>query len=194
MKLQRAFGVVCVTGLLAGCSWVNHVSKRHNNDYLAQSNEIAPLTLPAGKSRDQLKAFYPTPSNRPAEKTPPSLLPPGSHIAHPTSNSQTSLVKQPDGAEALFIKSNPEVAFKDVGNALTDSGYRVLDQDQSLGAYFVLDAQQTNGRITKATPIVRVNVISDGTGSEVTLASHGGEHLTPQINDRVLRTIQQHLG
>lgn len=204
MRIMKLTGMACVVAALAGCSWSKSQLHRHDNDYVQGGGQVAQMDLPAGERAHQMGEYYPVPPGGNVDARPPSLTPPGSNlhsskdapvkVAQKTSANKTQLVKLKSGSEALVMASNSTAAWGKVGSALKASGFQVLDQDSDMGTYFILDAKETNDRITKQTPILRVNVTADQQNTQVTLASHDNGSVADTVSDRILHQLQQQLG
>ena len=204
MRIIKLTGMACIVVALAGCSWSKQKLHRHDNDYVQGGGQIAQMDLPSGDRAHRMGEYYPIPPNGNVDAKPPSLVPPGSNlhsskekstkVAKAASATKTQLVKLKSGDEALVMANTNAKAWGKVGSALKASGFQVLDQDSDMGTYFILDANETNNRITKQTPILRVNLKADQKNTQVTLASHDNGAVSAKVSDRILHQLQQQLG
>ncbi len=198
MRIIKTAGIACAVMALAGCSWTNKQLHRHDNDYVSGAATVQHMDdSSAGRRAHSMGEYYPVPSHSDLHGKPPSIVPPGSNLH--TSNTKATqgkpqIVKLKGGSEALVMAANTQQAWSKVGKALKASGYQVLDQDSEMGAYFILDAKETQNKITKQTPILRVNLKTEDKQTSVTMASHDNGALANKVTDRVLHEIQQHLG
>jgi uncharacterized lipoprotein len=188
--MMRVLGVSVITLAMTGCAATSRLVHRHDNDYLKASKSDAALKLPASASSQNIKSAYPIPKGAAPEAVAPSLVPPGSQIHQIRKN----LNAKKTTTAALPLSMSTKVAWVKVGASLKRGGYQVLDQDRAMGAYFVLDPQETGGKVTKTTPILRVNVTGNTEASNVTVASHGNTAINAAISQRVLTSISSHMG
>ncbi len=183
---------------LMGCTQTHNLIHRHDNDYLKQDSGHAALKIPAGTPTKNIHAYFPISEKATTEKTPPSLVPPGSKInqykADTHLKSSARRVRTNDGVEALQLKMTSAKAWSVLGASLTKSGYPVLDKDKAMGAYFVSDPQQTAGKTTKQTPIYLVTLKADSNTTLISVAKHNNTPLAATISDRILKNLQAHLG
>lgn len=97
-------------------------------------------------------------------------------------------------AETLTISQNPQQAWAQIGKALRGTSYQVLDQDQSMNSYYILDAVSTDNQVTKATPIYRVYLKAVGNQTEVSILDHNNQRASSDVASRIIDAIQHHLG
>ncbi|MDF1796249.1 MAG: outer membrane protein assembly factor BamC [Coxiellaceae bacterium] len=197
MRIIITAGIACAVVSLAGCSYTSRQLHRHDNDYARGAGTVAHMNAPAGARAHSMGEYYPVPSHADLHGKPPSIKPPGSGLQTSSVSvpkGKTRLVKSKSGDETLVMAANNRVAWSKVGKALKASGYQVLDEDSEMGAYFILDAKETHNKITKQTPILRVNLKANDQQTAISMASHDNAKLDSKISDRVLHEIQKHIG
>lgn len=182
-----------VLGLgLVGCA-------DHDKDYIQQSNTIAPMTTTAGTGMKVGENYYPVPGKPNInQSTPPSLIPPGSHLQETsteTKNTTRAQLKTTDsGVEALVISGNLTTAWNQVNKALPSTPYRLLDQDRSMSSFYILDLPSTNNQLTRGTPIYRLYLQSAGDNvTQVTVLDQKNKPLSPDLQHQILSALQQGL-
>jgi uncharacterized lipoprotein len=140
--------------------------------------------------------FYEVPeSNAPEGPTPP-MTPPGSHLDQ--ARPQTNQMSQQDrirNAESAKIQghTNPTAngprpvginfsqAWVKVGHILQAASYKIVEKDNSLGTYYVIDTSKTGGKVKKDMPIYQVHLKPSGNGTTVSV-SPSNPSLQQQLN------------
>lgn len=182
---------------LAGCATVEKVmpqSGKNNDEVAAQS--VTPIKVPEGMSAGNMQSYYPVPPIAVTESggmaTQPAalLVPPNSQVQQPAPvvSHATPAPQNPtvlaSSSSALVLAMNKNQAWGKVGKALSSSGYKIMQQDKGMGAYYILD----QGKLTKDTPIYRVNLKSSGDNTTVTVVDNNGQ-LAPAAG-RILGTLK----
>ncbi len=183
---------------LVGCS-------NHNKDYLKQAQTVQPIVVPEGTAVKPSASYYPI-VNVPANGAQsPSLVPPGSNLdrfknqsqAQPTGSQKNAVasasISRTTSGEALTLNIQPTVAWDRVGRALHQTAYKILDQDQSMGSYYVLDVVSTGGKITKTTPVYRVYLKDAGNQTNVVVLNQENRPAEKDAADRILTAVQKKL-
>lgn len=188
--------VVFTSTVLTGCTY-------HEDQYLRESQTVKPISTTNTKVRKG-KSFYPVP-NIPAQTSTeaPSLVPPDSNLQRfekkpksaASSNKQqfARIESSGKGGQSLVLAEKSSLAWKDVGKALHDTSYQILDQDPSIGSYYILDAKSTGNKITKTTPIYRVLLKSDGGNTHVVLLNDKNQPASADVSKRILKALQKKL-
>lgn len=192
--MKNIFSLLIITILLAGCS---SFSKQSN--YMNAKN-LPPTRVPRAMVLGPQQTFYPIP---PVSMAPmagnPSLLPPGSRSAQIQAQKQmmtqanaparTSAVIA-SSSTSLVLNLNYDQAWNDVGRALKSSGNKVMQQDKSMGAYYILDLAGTGGQLKTTTPIYRVSIKSVGNNMNVTLLDANNNLVNPSVSSRILGRLK----
>ncbi|MGB6976678.1 MAG: outer membrane protein assembly factor BamC [Gammaproteobacteria bacterium] len=132
----------------------------------------------------QTATQYAEPNVEPRPQTTTAATPPA-----PTSSAPSS------GPVIVAINYDYSKAWDKVGQALRASGYRVLQQDSSLGRYYVLDLAGTNGKLQRNTPIYQVHLIEIGNGkTQLNLLNSSNKPADGNTARRILGAVQQKLG
>jgi uncharacterized lipoprotein len=98
------------------------------------------------------------------------------------------------GPVIVTVNYDYSQAWDKVGQALRSSGYRVLQQDSSLGRYYVLDLAGTNGQLKRSTPIYQVHLIEIGNGkTQLNLLDSNNKPADGNASRRILGAVQQKL-
>lgn len=194
MLMRRVALVACIL-MLGGCTWVSKKMNQHDDDYLKQSDTIASTRIPSGVKTEPMESYYPVPAGESTgTAAPPSVVPPGSAIQTSEQEVKQGTDLVAESPDILFIKAPPASAWPKVASALKASDLTVLDQDQGMGAYFILDKVQTHHQVTKETPILRVNLQPQEGGTLVSVASQENKPLPPVVEQRIIDTLKKYLG
>ncbi len=188
-------------GLLGGCL---AACSNHNTAYLKQSQTVHPIVAPSGVGIQPSQSFYPVSGSAGASSQPPSMVPPGSNLDRfkkKNSAEAAGLQKQEfarlfldkSGQETLLINAKNQQAWAFVGDALHRTPYKVLDQDEGMNSFYVLDKAVSGGRIQETTPIYRVYLQSQGNQTEVGLLDQTNKPVDSEIAKRILSDLQEKL-
>lgn len=95
----------------------------------------------------------------------------------------------------LQLHMSEQKAWESVGKALLAAHVQVLDQDDTMGSYFILDPTATNNRITATTPIYRINLLAQGSDmTQVVVLDQKDQKADSLVTARVLNTLRRSLG
>lgn len=95
----------------------------------------------------------------------------------------------------LQLHMSEQKAWESVGRALLAAHVQVLDQDDTMGSYFILDPTATNNRITATTPIYRINLLAQGSDmTQVVVLDQKDQKADSMVTARVLSTLRRSLG
>lgn len=187
MKFKLFLISLCTIALTACTSMHQKYDNFRNahETYHPTSNSIAP---PKGVDESQVDSSYVVPPLKDADKMKQvPLAPPGSQLnqsnAPPTSTvanvkMQYSLIKKPF-----------DTAWKEVGKAIHVSGYKILDEDNGLGTYYLLDTSTTRGKIQKNTPIYQLHLKKVKQGVELVLLNSKNQLAKPEVANKILAAV-----
>ena len=199
--LISLFLLVMSSAMLVACT-------SHQTDYINKSKTISAIMLPPGVSIKPEENYYPVPAT--TETTSPSIVPPGSdlqrfspkkQVSQPQAQTQlqkqastlTSWSQTKGGGESLVLSEQQALAWKQVGGALQKTPYKILDQDVSMGSYYILDEKSTNDKITATTPIYRLVLQASGSNTDIVLLNQNNEPATPEVSKRILGALKEQL-
>lgn len=207
MRFRFWFSVSSIL-MLAGCSHLPFHSKSHS--YLQESGSIPEVQSTPTAQIKLGPNFFPLPpiDNIQVARQTPSLVPPGSNLerfkkqpaapsassapaAAPLAPQAKALVQSQNGLTILSAKEPVAAAWKDLPKALAQTPYHILDQDESMESYYVLDTTQTKGQITQKTPIYRMSLVQAGSATSIELTGRDGSPLPADISQRILSTVAQ---
>ncbi len=202
MKVLKYFGVLSLGVLLAACSSFGAGNKYSSKDYAKHAESVPPIKVPNGANAPKLQAYYKVPAMQihPGQK--PSLVPPGSKVLQYEKTAQAPKTAQQHkvwaawgrDSDSLILPIKAASAWSKVGTALRQTPYQILDQDNGLGAYYVLDTTRTGDKITSTTPIYRVNVTAMGaTKTKVVVLNKGNQPANAVIAKRILTALQKNI-
>lgn len=197
-KYVTPLAILTIFTVLTGCTY-------HENDYLHEAKTMHPV-LAEGMKIKKGEGYYPVP-NIPTKTVAkaPSLVPPGSNLqrfqhkvkqpkkAKSRKKRFAQFEKASNGAQALLLAAKRSIAWKRVGKALQSMSYQVLDQDSSMGSYYILDKKSTGNKITKTTPIYRIYLKASGSDTIVMLLNEKNKPASTEANQRILGALQQKL-
>ena len=204
MRFLKEILLITMTTSLVACSTMSSDSKQQN-DYLKQAKTVAPTKVPANLDASGMQPYYPIPPVTMGPLQQPqsfSIVPPGSRLAQsqmPLSDAKPALA--PARTSAVVASSNNTLvlnlpyqqAWSQTGKALQASGYKVMQQDKSMGAYFVLDLAGTGGQLKANTPIYQVHVKPTGNATSITLFDDKGNPADAAVGSRILGALRKNL-
>jgi len=210
MSYLRLLIIAIMAIVLSACA--SYFGK-HNN------NTEAVATVPHTQVPDHLNAanlqntYAVPPVGQTASDQPLSLVPPGSAVANADNKNnpatpylQTAPVSSPSMPAnspaapqaqitnaGLVVKQPYQQVWQATANALTASGYQVVEQDSSLGTYYVADKVSTGGVIKKDTPIYQVHLQANGDATQITLLNSDNQNADSANTQRILGTLRNKL-
>ena len=198
--MRRVIKVLAITATSLGlfsCAAFHREAAVGSDAYLKKSQTIPATQIPKTvASNVPMQTYYPIPpvSMAPVMQ-PPSTVPPGSQQPMPlqTATVQQNSVIAAFSSTALVLNMNYSQAWPAVGKALRGSGYKVMQQDNSLGAYFVLDLAGTGGKLKSDTPIYQVHLKSLGNTTSVTVMNAQNQPADPGVSGRILGALKRGL-
>lgn len=181
MKLAKFLLIPAVVLGLAACSSVQHEYVQFRDKHEAYHPTAKSVAPTKGINQEQVQKNYNVkPLNNPEKVKQVPLTPPGSDLQ---SSSKTQNV------QGYIYKVTFNTAWKKVGKAIRQSGYQILDQDNGLGTYYVLDTKSTSGKIKQNTPIYQLHLTKVKQGTKLTLLSSGNELAKADIANRILGSV-----
>lgn len=176
--------VVGMTAGLVGCQ-----SSPNTDGSLIHVDEKAAQIKPAAQ-------YYPVPAYHPkaTEVQATTILPPGQELApfkkgHHPATPKVSAEPVADVTLALPMGN----AWARLNAALIKTHYQVADKDASMRVVYVLDRSKTKGRLTRNTPMYRIQLVKQGAHAVVKVASSDEAALPVLISNALLRAIAQGL-
>jgi uncharacterized lipoprotein len=161
---------------------------------------VIPQNLSAKNVQDYYEVSQPAPE---AANIEPPLTPPGSslsqapqpHVIAPTSqqdkirNAENAKIQGhtlPAARGPKPVGINYSQAWVKVGHVLQAANYKVVEKDNLMGVYYVVDTSTTSGKVKKDMPIYQVNLKPSGNGTLVTVIPSNSrlqETLSRSLND-----------
>lgn len=200
-KIIMIFGLLAV---IAGCATVSRQTN-HDRDYLKQTRSVAPTRVPPGLSAAGAQSYYPIPpiTLGPVKNVvplQPSILPPGSEAAtqqaqkfnNPPAPAPASIVTA-SSSTSLVLGTDYNHSWDKVGQGLRASGYKVMQQDKSVGGFFIVNEAETGGQLTANTPIYQVHLTPSGNSTTVTILNDKNQPASPAVSSRVLGALRSKL-
>jgi uncharacterized lipoprotein len=200
---------ISVTTLgLFSCAEVHREAAIGSNTYLTKSQSIPATQIPktVASNNVPMQTFYPIPpvSMAPMAQT-PSTVPPGlpvqAETAAPVATVQAQQQPETQQASAVLASSSTALvlnmgynqAWSAVGKALHSTGYKVMQQDNGLGAYFVLDEADSGGKLQTTTPIYQVHLKNLNSTTSVTVLDDKNQPANPAVSARILGALKRGL-
>jgi uncharacterized lipoprotein len=179
--------------LLTGCAAFQSSSQ----DNWTQAQSISETKLPHD-GNSNIETYYPIPPVSMAPMVQPNVLPPGSEIARTQAQSQARVMPQrssvvASSASAIILNSNYDQAWQQVGRALRASGYKIMQQDSSLGSYYVLDLASSGGKLKDTTPIYQVHLANKANNVAVNVLNEKSQVANTAVSSRILGAIRSRL-
>ena len=196
--------------------------REHEMAY-TKSTSTAPLQLPENYSRANIGDDYPVPSASNVEPaTSFSLLPPDSladqikqgkvsadvlkkplpslekQTQMPTNDSATSTTAVNNGGgmisgSSLLLPQNTTQAWDNIGKALANTDYSIVNQNQKRMVYYILDTVNTDNKITRETPIYQIHLRDLGNGMQVYLTDNDNKPANNAVAQRILNDLNNAL-
>lgn len=198
MSLKKIIGLFIVIFILEGCA-------SEQNAYL-HAKYLPPTKVPQGlRTINPAQTYYPIPPVSMGPMIHPqqfSLLPPGSQSAQSqAAKIAAAQASAPPHVSPVVASSSTSLALNmtydaswaQVGRALRAAGIRVMQQDKSMGAYYILDLAATGGHISTTTPIYRVNLKTVGNNTTITLLDANNNSVSPGVSSRIFGRLKQTL-
>lgn len=188
-----------------------------------KSTSTAPLVVPENYSRANIGNDYPVPTvNNTISAKPISLLPPDS-LADQIKQGKVSadilkkplppLVKQTQttannastptlavnngggmiSGSSLLLPQNPAQAWDNIGKALANTDYSIVNQNQKRLVYYILDTVSTDNKIARETPIYQIHLRDLGNGMQVYLTDNDNKPTNTVIAQRILNDLNSAL-
>lgn len=189
--------LLVVAGFLSACATVRKMDT-DDNDYLKQSKTVASTKLPSNLSMSE-SSYYPIPPLTMGPMQQSNIAPPGSQlmqrqpqqaVATPASRASAVIASS---SNALVLNIPFAQAWKQVGKALAASGYKVMQQDQGIGTYFILDLASTDGQLKANTPIYQLHLKPSGGTTSVTLFDDQGHPANVSVASRIMNALKRNL-
>ncbi len=202
MRYLKIFSVALAAIILSACAAVKN---GHSKDYVKEGRMVHPLVIPPTANAPKQKSFYQVPNapagyNANAQSV--SLVPPGSQLPPsqasakkmPAPAASTKMYAKKSASDLVIKKASAGKVWTKAGRALRSAHYQILDQDNALGTYYVLDTQQTNNKITRKTPIYRLKIQQVGKNTQLSVLNQNNSQADPKVSQRILNTVAKGLG
>lgn len=177
--------LVCMSLLMAGCAGTFSGSDKA---YLKDSGSLPPPHNAGSVKLKQEKQYLPnTGEIAGPDYHPPSMVPPGETFS--THISKAKLVG-PD-ASVLAVKASLLVVWKKLAKVLPRTPYAIMDKDNTLHSYFVVDKVKTGGKLQRSTPIYQLALSSKNGITELHLLDSKNTDVAPATAARIMRSIQK---
>lgn len=169
------------------------------------AQEVPATELPPTVRSNRIMNTHPIPAGSAQVSPQPSLAPPdsglgqerGSTMSGPSSATPASTTTSPQNtnvrvtrqesslvhptANGAMVSLNYGKTWSAVGRALNSAGYKIMQQDSEIGAYYVVD--KTSGKLTTSTPIYQVHLQKKGDSTIVTTNN-------ATVRDRVVNSLR----
>lgn len=158
-----------------------------------------PVVIPQNLRSNQVQDYYEVPQPAAgANPDQPLLVPPGANIAPPKAPtiSQQDRIRSAESAKIqghtsaaangpVPIPLNFSQAWTKVGSILKASNYKIMEKDNVLGTYYVIDTNKTGGKVKKDMPIYQIHLRASGSATVVTVTP-ANPSLQQQINSNLI--------
>lgn len=187
MRYIKTCGLACLSLLMAGCAGTFSGS---DDAYLKDSRSLPPTQDTHAVKVKHEKQYLPAEDELagPDYQT-PSMIPPGEHL----STNKKAILTGPK-ASVLIVRAKLPVVWKQLATVLPRTPYTIMDKDQALHSYFVVDKVKTGGAIKRSSPIYQLALSSKGGVTELHLLDSKNADLDPAIAGRIMRAIEKNYG
>lgn len=205
--MQDSFKILTVLGLvmvISSCATITRETTKHDSDYLKQARSVQPTQVPPGLSPVGSQDYYPIPpiTLGPVKNVvamPSSVSPPGNGVAlqtqhnnpHPAQPAPSMVVAS--SSSSLVLSGNYNQAWDKVGRGLRASGYKILQQDKSVGGFFIVNVAETGGQLTANSPIYQVHLTPANTSTTVTILNDKNQPASQEVSSHVLGALKSKL-
>ena len=202
MRILKLLLIAAVVTLLVGCA--RGYLKSHSKDYMQAKMTVPAIKASGGTKIQKVQDYYPLPKNNTVTTTQtqvPSIIPPGSNLNRFSEKNlrgkNIAYAKYEvlsNGEPTLVLKEEKiSSAWKEVGRALYDSPYQIMDTDGFMHSYYILDPSSTQNIIKESTPIYRVYVQTLGQkNTQVQVLNKKNVFVPFNVAKRILENIQRH--
>jgi uncharacterized lipoprotein len=140
------------------------------------------VVIPQNLNSKTVQDYYEVPQSIEESHGEPSLVPPGSSLEARQARSQQDRIRTAENAKIQGhssrvvtngptpIGANYGEAWVKVGHVLQAAKYKIVEKDNTLGTYYVIDTSRTNGKVKKDMPIYQVHLKSSGRGTIVSVS------------------------
>lgn len=195
MRLVRISIISLAAVALSACSSIGErygFLKDETQSYQRTSSIERPVVIPQNLSSNQVQDYYEVPQvASDANSMQPPITPPGANIA-PPKQSMEDRIRNAENAKIQGHTSsaasgpapvalNFSQAWTKVGSILKASGYKVMEKDNVLGTYYVIDTNGTGGKMKKDMPIYQIHLKASGNSTVITVTP-ANPTLQSQIN------------
>lgn len=175
---------LAVTCVLVGC----HHSPNTDGSLIHVDEKAARLQSAA--------QYYPVPAYHPKAEAPraSTILPPGQDLGpYKRSHHAAAPKVSPQPVDDVTLSLPMSKAWAHLNAALIKTPYRVADKDASMRVVYVLDRSKTKGRLTRQTPMYRIQLVKQSAHAVVKVAASDEGALPVLTSNAVLRAIAKAL-
>lgn len=201
-KIRLIKGVLVITSCLfiAGCASWHHLNDklgRHDNNYLAHSEQGRRLSVPEGLTHEQLRNYFIVPHLNQTTHGAPNITPPGSGLAAHLATVDTQLTRRQmritrdsEGQSTMLIRTPIAKAWEAVDVGLQRAGYKVSVADKKIHSFYILDTAQGKA-ITRKTAIYKIQLTPHSHGTQVSVFDEKGTLVSPNHATKVLALLRR---
>jgi uncharacterized lipoprotein len=184
VRYIKTCAMACASLLLAGCAGTFSGS---DDAYLKDSRSLPPTHNTKSVKVKHERQYLPAEDEltKPGY-TPPSMVPPGERVS---TNSKAVLTGP--NASILIVRAKLPVVWKQLAAVLPRTPYSIMDKDETLHSYFVVDKVKTGGSIKRSSPIYQLALSSKGKVTELHLLDSKNADVDPKIAGRVMQAIEK---
>ncbi len=199
MRLLRFSLISLAVVALTACSTVRDkygFLKDETQSYQRTTPIDRPVVIPQNLSSDQVEDFYEVPQPAPgANPNQPPITPPGANLTPPKQlmqdrirNAEDAKIHGHTSASAngpMPVSLNYSQAWAKVASILKASNYKVMEKDNTLGTYYVIDTNGSGGKMKKDMPIYQIHLKASGNSTVITVTP-ANPVLQNQINRNLM--------
>lgn len=185
MNQTIKLSLLIATGLIVSACSGNFSSD--DNAYLKTAPDSS-ASIQQHSALNVEKQYYGVDAVKPGDNyRAPSVVPPGDKIS--TKGGTTTTLIGSDYS-VLAVQDDLSHVWNDLQRVLAKTPYSIMDQDESVNTYFIIDKIQTGGSIQRSSPIYQL-VLSHHNGvTELHLVDTKHQPANYRIANRVMKSIQ----
>jgi uncharacterized lipoprotein len=185
MRIIRMSLISIVVLGLTACTTTNRYGflKEERQSYRRAQPIEGAVVIPQNLSSSGMQDYYEVPGPAPqANGAIPPITPPGANLG-PKGAANLSQQDRIRNAEAAKIQGHTSAVANDpapvgltfaqawtkVGSVLKASNYKIVEKDNVLGTYYVIDTGKTGGKVKKDMPIYQVHLKAAGNATAISV-------------------------
>jgi uncharacterized lipoprotein len=208
MRYFKMMSLAVITVSLTACTSLSNHHFFHSSEagYKKADAIVAPTQVPTDLSAVKITNKHSVPAiNNNQSQTSVSLIPPGSNLQQYEKKKVVQAVKNEPTAPAAQVQSPAAVitanglvvqqsypqVWDKTGKLLSHAGYPIMDKDNGLGNYYIVDKISTGGVLKQNTPIYQIHLERTGqNNTTITLLNSQNKSADTETTNRILGVLR----